>query len=467
MAQPNVIVFFTDQQRWDTAGVHDNPMGLTPNFDRLANNGTHFANTFTCQPVCAPARASLQTGLYATNAGVWRNGLGLSPDTMTLGHYFRDAGYSTGYIGKWHLYAGQGEVTGRYGPKPTEPVPPEYRGGYDFWRGANLLEFVSDAYDMRLYDNDGIERSYPGYRVDAQTDLAIDFVSQNRAAPFFLFLSYLEPHHQNHTDAYLAPHGYAELYRDVWTPPDLQALTGSAPRQLPGYYGAIKRLDEALGRIVDATYSLGILDNTIIIYLSDHGCHFHTRIGFDKRSGHEASIRVPCMASGPGFERGGRVTNLVSLVDIPPTLLDAAGIPVPGSMEGTSLVPLVSRRTDDWRDYIFVQISESSVGRAIRTRRWKYIVAAERKQGFGSPADGAVEDADADTYIETDLYDLEHDPYELRNLAGATAYRAVADRLKERLLRRIREVEGASPRIHNAPGVPSGQSIVFDHELDL
>src|SRR5512138_3663818 len=97
---PNVVVFFTDQQRWDTAGVHGNPLDLTPNFDRMAAEGTHLYNAFTCQPVCAPARASLQTGLYSAQAGVWRNKLPLSPDAETLARYFGRAGYATGYIGK-------------------------------------------------------------------------------------------------------------------------------------------------------------------------------------------------------------------------------------------------------------------------------------------------------------------------------------------------------------------------------
>ena len=114
---PNIIVFFTDQQRWDTTGVHGNPLGLTPHFDRVAQGGTHMYNTFTCQPVCAPARSSLQTGLYATNTGVYRNGLTLDPNTKTLAYYFNQAGYHTGYIGKWHL-AGY------------DPVPAHQQGGY-------------------------------------------------------------------------------------------------------------------------------------------------------------------------------------------------------------------------------------------------------------------------------------------------------------------------------------------------
>ncbi|WJH35461.1 sulfatase-like hydrolase/transferase [Paenibacillus sp. CC-CFT747] len=125
--KPNVIVFFTDQQRWDTTGAHGNPMGLTPNFDRMAARGTHLAHSFTCQPVCGPARSALQTGLYPTTTGCYRNKIPLPPNSRTLAHEFRDAGYRTGYIGKWHLAA-------------EEPVSEPRRGGYEYWLAANSLE---------------------------------------------------------------------------------------------------------------------------------------------------------------------------------------------------------------------------------------------------------------------------------------------------------------------------------------
>lgn len=183
--KPNVIVFFTDQQRWDTTGVHGNPLGLTPNFDRLATQGTHIFHSFTCQPVCGPARACLQTGLYPTQIGCWRNDRPLPRDQRTLAHHFRDGGYRTGYIGKWHL-------------ADRDPVPADQRGGYEDWLGANLLEMTSDAYDTVVYDQDENEVKLPGYRADALTDAAIRYIDQHQADPFFMFLSFLEPHHQKH-----------------------------------------------------------------------------------------------------------------------------------------------------------------------------------------------------------------------------------------------------------------------------
>ena len=228
-ARPNVIVFFTDQQRWDTSGLHGNPLDLTPNFDRMAKRGTHVANSFTCQPVCGPARSCLQTGQYATQTGCWRNGIPLAEDTVTLAHHFSEAGYDTGYIGKWHLY--DSSVSG--------PVPESHRMGYDYWLALNVLEFTSDAYSTVMYDNDNNEVFLPGYRVDGQTDAIIRYVADHREDPFFLFTSYIEPHHQNHIDDYPPPDGYRERYAGKWTPPDLAALGGSTHQHLAGYYGMV------------------------------------------------------------------------------------------------------------------------------------------------------------------------------------------------------------------------------------
>ncbi len=434
--QPNVIVFFTDQQRWDTTGVHGNPLGLTPNFDRMARSGTDVHYTFTAQPVCAPSRACLQTGLYATNTGVFRNGIVLDPELQTLAKCFRAGGYTTGYIGKWHL-------------GDADPVPVEQRAGYQEWLAANLLEFTSDAYDTLLYDTAGSPVQLPGYRVDALTDAAIRYADSHQAEPFFLFISYLEPHHQNHLDDYPAPVGYREQYTGRWTPPDLATLGGSSAQHLGGYYGMVKRLDEALGRLLDALRSLDLLQNTVVLFTSDHGCHFKTRNAEYKRSCHESSIRVPAALCGPRFDGGGQIDVLVSLVDLPPTLLDAAGLPIPPSMEGHSILPLLQREPAPWPEEVFVQISESQVARAIRTRRWKYCVSAPGLSGW--------EQAGSDRYVEEALYDLEADPYELENLAGIDAFRAIADDLRRRLIARMVAAGEAAPAIEDAPVRPGGQ----------
>ena len=453
--RPNVVVFFTDQQRWDTAGVHGNPLDLMPNFDRTAKSGTHVYQSITCQPVCGPARSCLQTGLYASQTGVFRNAITLDPTLPTLPDHFHAAGYATAYIGKWHL--GPHESIG--------PVAPEYRRNYDYWLASNVLEYTSDAYRTTLYDGDQRPVDLPGYRVDALTDAAIRYLDGRdggpRDQPFFLLLSFIEPHHQNHRDDYPAPEGYEERYAGAWVPPDLAALGGSAQQHLPGYYGMVKRLDEAFGRVQEALQSIGMSDDTVILYASDHGNHFKTRNDEYKRSCHESAIRIPTALGGPGFDGGGQVKDLVSLIDLPPTLLDAAGIEVPKAMQGRSVLPLIGRDSVDpsWPDQVFVQISESQVGRVLRTKRWKYSVSAPDINGLDVPA--------ADRYVEEFLYDLRADRYELCNLAGNPAHAEISRLLRQRLISCIRDVEGKEVVIDPAAeNLLSGQIVPEQADLD-
>lgn len=411
---PPVIVFLTDQQRWDTTGLGGNPEGLTPNLDHAARSGVWFDSAHTPQPLCTPARSCLQTGMFATTNGVHRNGIALPGDSRTLAAIFGEEGYSTCYIGKWHL----ADTTS------AGPVRPQQRGGYQTWLAANMLEHTSDAYQTRLWDNDQEPVDLPGYRVDALTDAAISYIRDHAGQPFFLFLSFLEPHHQNRRDDYPAPAVYRDRYHGAWLPPDLASLHGTAYQQIGGYYGMIKRLDEAYGRILDALRSLGLFDDTVVAFSSDHGCHFKTRNAEYKRSVHDASTRVPLMIKGPGVPRGRVVEDVVSTVGLPATLLELAGLePAPG-MQPSLTKAMRSDAAPSGE--VFIQVSETEVARAIRTPRWKYGVVA--------PEADPVSDAHGSRYREAYLYDLEADPYELTNLVGLPSHRALSDRLKARLV---------------------------------
>ena len=223
------------------------------------------------------------------------------------------------------------------------------------------------------------------------------------------------------------------------------AVGGNAAGHLPGYLGMVRRLDDALGRVTDALKSLDILDNTVVLFTSDHGCHFKTRNHEYKRSCHEASIRVPSLLHGGPFTGGGRVSQLVSLVDLPPTLLDACGITPPDTMQGRSLLPLINGPRDqehDWPEEVFVQYSEACAGRAVRTQRWKYAVENH------DPA--AARARHNDRYDETFLYDLKHDPWELNNLIASQAHDETCAVMRDRLLRRMREAGEPEPVINPA-----------------
>ena len=437
---PNVVIFLTDQQRHDTSGLHGCPLDLTPNFDAWATRGTHLATAVTPQPVCGPARACLQTGRFATAVGdgCHTNNRPLPPEADSLAKRFAHAGYATAYFGKWHLAPGDS----------AGPVAPEHRGGYETWLAANTLESTSDAYDTRLYDANGDEHRLPGYRVDAVTDAAIRELARLAKAdrPFLCMVSHLEPHMQNHRDDHPAPAFCSSRYTGRWTPPDLAALPGHHPavrhlvggnaqQALAGYFGMCRRLDDAFGRLMDALISLGLLDDTIVAFASDHGCHFRTRNDEYKRSCHEASVRTPCMIHGGPFTGGGRIDRPFQLTDLAPTLCGAANIDPPGGAHGHDLTRWLQGETD-WPTSAFVQVSESVCGRAVRTSRWK----------FGVEAPGVDPAArHAGRYVETHLYDLVSDPYELINLAGSEPHEPVRRELVAELSRRM-DAAGEPPR---------------------
>lgn len=415
MAQKNIIFYFSDQQRWDTV----NPQ-VTPNLTKLASEGVKFENNFTCQPVCGPARACLQTGLYATQCGCYWNGIPL-PDTITpLAHYFNEAGYQTAYIGKWHLASNRLPGIGLHCENTA--IPKEKQGEYQYFRGADVLEFTSHGYDGYIFDGDGNKLEFKGYRADCINDYATEFLeNRDKEKPFFMFVSQLEPHHQNDRHCY---EGYKETindYKDYPIPDDLSFLNGDYNKMYPDYMSAINRLDYNIGRLVDKLKELGIYDDTIIVYTSDHGSHFKTRNLEYKRSCHESATHTPLIIKGGGFEGGKSDERLTSLIDMPPTLLSLAGIPIPDSYMGVDLTKQIDNPNKK-RDCVFIQISEASNSRAIRTEKYKYEIRDLSVTGYIHHK--------AKVYFENYLYDLENDPIEKHNLIKDKKYTKVRAELR-------------------------------------
>ncbi len=445
---PNVVFVFSDQQRADTLGCYGQPLAVTPNLDRMAAEGVRFANAFTPQPVCGPARAVLQTGKYATETGCFRNAIRLPAGERTIAHDMADAGYDLAYLGKWHLASTRGRVRGA--DLPTEDyretaVPLDRRGGWNqFWLASDVLEATSHSYDGYMHDADGTRREITGYRADWQTDRAIDYLRTRKGQdkPFFLFISYIEPHHQNDHKHFEGPRGSKERFADFVVPGDLKDTEGDWREELPDYLGCCASLDANLGRLRDELERLQMADNTLVIYTSDHGCHFRTRNGEYKRSCHDATLHVPLIACGPGFTGGQVIDELVSLIDIPPTILAAAGVATPERMRGLPLQPLADGTADVWRDEVFVQISESHVGRAIRTDRWTYSVRA--------PGASGAEDPDSDVYVEEFLYDNDADVDQRNNLVADPALVFIRADLAARLVRCMTDAGEAAPQIKPA-----------------
>lgn len=444
MNRPNIIVLFSDQQRFDTLGCYGQKLPVTPNLDQMAEEGIKFEYAFTPQPVCGPARACIQTGFYPTQTGSYRNDIALNPNVVHLADLFNEAGYETAYVGKWHLASGHanGNIGGDFDGKlnhMTSGVPKYLRGGYkDWWIGADILEFTSHGYGGHMFDQEGTPRTFSHYRSDATTDFAIEYLDQKTSsAPFFMMVSYIEPHHQNDQEAYQGPEGSKEKFADFEVPGDLKGREGDWASQYPDYLGACHSLDQNLGRIRKKLDALGIEEQTVIIYTSDHGSHFKTRNDEYKRSCHDASIRIPMLLHGPGLMGGRSINQLVSLIDLPPTLLDMAGITPPKDWVGRSMLSLIKHEDNpaceavDWPDHIYVQISESQCGRAIRTKDWKYSVQAPGKEAYKFES--------SHVYVESFLYDLQKDPFEKHNLIDNPEYDSVKDHLRSLLYKCIHD----------------------------
>ncbi|WP_297997655.1 sulfatase-like hydrolase/transferase [uncultured Oscillibacter sp.] len=445
----NIIFYFTDQQRWDTCGCFGQPLDITPNLDALAREGVKFDNAFSPQPVCGPCRALFQTGKYPTETGCFRNNIMLPAGVKTLGQYIEEAGYETAYIGKWHL-ASDGELE----KPPTidhtvTAIPRELRGGYTgFWRTADVLEFTSHGYDGFVFDENNRRVDFKGYRADCINDMALEFLDgYTGEKPFFMTVSQIEPHHQNDRKHYEGPEGSKERFRDFILPEDLKALGGNAAEEYPDYLGQCASLDENLGRLVAKLKEKGLYENTVILFASDHGSHFLTRNrddhlnGYDdyKRSCHDACLHVPLVIAGGPYRGGRAVEELVSTASLPKTILALAGVDVGDAMIGENLLDVVEKKADNRPNEIFAQISESRVGRCIRTARYTYSVYAPGVNGGAAAA--------SDRYADDFLYDMEQDPHQLNNVVADPAYAQVKAELRERLLDWIWQAEGARPVI--------------------
>lgn len=436
-----MLVVLSDQQRPDSCGVFGQRLPVTPRLDELAADGVAFDEAFTVQPVCGPARAAIQTGLYPTTTGCWRNGIALPPGTDTLADRMATLGYDTGYIGKWHLASNRGRNLPADRPTARlerRAVPPERRGGYrDVWVAADALEHTSGATSGHVYDEHGDQVDLRGYRVDALTDTAIDRLDRfDDDRPFFLFVSFLEPHHQNNRFRTIGPKGWAERFGDFDRPGDLPAWRGDWRWNYAEYLACCASIDANLGRLLDHLERTGRLDDTLVVFTSDHGSHFRTRNLEYKRSPHDASIRIPLVVAGPGFRGGVRRSDLVTNLDLLPTLVTAAGGNDPG-LDGRPL------HVDDGAPSdVLIQISESQTGRALRTPTHTYAAKAPTRVPFAGHLHPA-----ADRYVGTHLYDNTVDPHQRHNLIDdptAADLRAV---LASRLADRISEVEGTRPTV--------------------
>jgi arylsulfatase A-like enzyme len=406
---PNILYVFADQMRASALGCMGDEGVRTPHLDRLAAQGVLFRNAIANTPVCTPSRASLLTGQHAWTCRCIVNDLRLPEDEISIADVLKGHGYRTGYVGKWHL-----DGISRHMFTP----PGRRRHGFDdCWAAYNCHH---DYLDCKYYLDDSPELiREPGYDADVQTDQAIGFIERCArtapADPWCLFLSWGPPH---------APYRQVrEEFLDMYPPEEIELrpnAQGADRRAIAGYYAHCTAIDVNVGRLMQALDRLGLAQNTIFVFSSDHGDMLWSQGRVKKQQPWEESIHIPLIARWPACLPAGAVTDtLISVADYTPTLLGLAGLPVPESMNGVDLSGLLLETEDEGRlgtsarrpqsvfinEYVsFDQARTYQPWRGVRTERYTY---ARWLQG------GAL------------LYDNANDPYQLHNLAVEPGHEAL------------------------------------------
>jgi arylsulfatase A-like enzyme len=414
--RPNVLLIVTDDQGYGDVGVHDNPKIRTPQLDALARQGVRL-NAFYVSPVCAPTRASLLTGRYNFRTGVVDTYLGralLRPGEVTLAQMLAQAGYRTGIFGKWHL-------------GDNAPLRPIDRGfeeslvikGGGIGQPADLPG--KSSYLNPILQDKGRARRYQGYCSDLFTRAAIDFMSAPGDRPFFAYLAFNCPH-----EPLEAPEPELSSYRamnlDLSGFPQLgQAIPPAyaAPQELVArVYAMVTNIDTNIGKVLKALADRGLASTTIVIFLSDNGpagVRFNDGLRGWKGSVYDGGVRVPCFVRWPGqFPAGHVVDRIAAHIDIVPTLLEACRVaPPPGvKLDGRSLLALLrGQKASDWPDRtLFMQWHRGDYpepGRAFLARSQRYKLLRPEPPPGGARKVAPLE-----------LYDMEHDPFELKNVAA-------------------------------------------------
>lgn len=393
--QPNVILIFPDQMRANALGCMGNPDIKTPYLDALAAEGVLLQNTYSNTPVCCPARATIFTGKYAHANGMVTNDLRLRETEVSIAELFKDHGYETGFIGKWHLDGG---------PKEPGFIPAERRQGFEFWAANECNHNHFNSHYFR--GNDTVPIPINEFEPKIWIDEAIHFLKNRGEKPFFLTIAPGPPH-----NPYVAPKGYQSQYDSlqITMPLNWQAnVKNGSKKDLTGYYAMITAMDVEFGHLFQELAEQGLKENTIVLFISDHGDMLGSQGRIYKRQPWEESAKVPGIISWPGtIPKGKKTKTLFSTVDVLPTLLDLCGFPVPENVQGISIKNSI---LDDepGPDCIYFEIlgpckwqGVESGWRGIRTKQYKY---ARYKH---SP------------WI---MYDLKNDPFELNNLVGNPDY---------------------------------------------
>jgi arylsulfatase A-like enzyme len=439
--RPNLVFFLGEGQRFDALSIAGNPILKTPNHDRIGREGMMFRNAFCTNALCAPARATLLTGLYSRSTGALSNqylNIPLPSDIPLFTDLLREAGYEIAIVGKVHIHNGVEERN------------------WDYYFGHNDASnnYVRPLYKEGRKGKVGEELRYEGfYPDDLAVDRAITWLEMDRGdKPFCLLVWFVAPHEpffraRRHFDLYRGtvipkpatfdddlkgypgkPAGFVAARNKIGTSPGHEAC-GSLEGVVKDYYAGLVAVDENIGRIINYLEEKKILDDTAIVHSSDHGYFLGEWRMFDKRLMHEPSIRVPLMVRYPKRIPAGTVRDETILdIDMAPTILDLAGVPIPAHMEGKSVLPLAQSADPSFRKewyyeyYEWVNPEGVRPNRGIRTEQYKLIHYVVEPQEF-------------------ELYDLIKDPGETQNLYGDPRYAAQ----QQSLWNRMQELQAQVP----------------------
>ncbi len=435
----NILLLFTDDQRFDTIAALGNPAIHTPNLDRLVARGTAFTRAHipggTSPAICMPSRAMLHTGRHLS--ALHDRGRTIPADHTLLGETLQQAGYTTFGTGKWH------NGTGSYARSFSHGAEIFFGGMDDHWnvpacdfdpsgRYDNSRPFIRDPFAGDAVEHRRVDHIRAGvHSTDLFTGAACDFLGRHDPRhPFFAYISFMAPH-----DPRTMPEKYRAMYdpATISLPPNFQPehpidtgalrirdeLLAAFPRDpreirrhLADYYAMISHLDDAIGRILQGLAETGTLDNTLIVFAGDNGLALGQHGLMGKQSLYDHSLRVPLIFAGPGVAQGRQTDDLVYLLDIFPTLCDLLGLPVPASVQGRSLAGAL--RVDAPR----------AVGREAL-----HLAYCDTIRGVTTGRHKLIEYACG----ETQLFDLHDDPWECRNLAQSPGHSSLLQELRNRL----------------------------------
>ncbi len=416
--KPNILWIFSDQHRAHALGCYGDPNIETPNLDRLAAEGIRFTNAYSNCPLCSPFRASLYTGKYAHHHGVRSLDIPFMRPQYTLQEHLRRHGYYTAHMGKWHLAGGAA---------PDAYVSEYFRPGWDLWRGWENMNRPFDTYYTDAVDRN---RRVPlgVFQTDGITDFTVNWLGQYHGdKPWFFVMSIEAPHPPNQ-----APEEYMAIFRhrQIIHRPNFAHEHAQADRfqnELRGYYAQIRNLDDNVGRVLDALTAKGELDNTIVCYFSDHGDFMGSHGLRGKSRAEDESSNIPLIVRYPEKIAAGSVSDaLISGIDLMPSVLGLAEVPVPDTCDGIDLGRVFVDHGQSGRDEILLQFysaffSESPdvdlAFRGLVTGEWTYAYYFMQQRHV--------------------LYNRIEDPYQMTDLAADPHNRALCADWYRRLLARM------------------------------